>query len=351
MPIAQCSLAAGIAWFVAHQLIGHVVPFFAPTAAVTTIGISLGGRLRRAVELVVGATVGVGVGDLFIRMVGTGSWQIALVVAVAMATAVLLNGGAAVAMQAASSAVLIAVLLPQGSTAPGDRMVDALVGGLVGIAVVATIPGNPVQRTRRQAGEILSIAASALRDCADGLLEQDAGPIRAALERARGTQSKLDALRGFVAGEQELARVSPLYWNSRRRLQRLAVIADPLDNAIRNIRVLLRRALTLVRDDEILNPGIIAEIRTLADAVDVLRTMVLADPGQDPTPETAQAALRKVAQGATPDMVADAGLSAHVVFAQLRSATVDLLQVAGTDRLSAMSWLPPTVNHPYVKPA
>ncbi len=74
----------------ATDLIGHQRPFFAPIAAV----VSLNGarRMRRAVELVVGVSVGVGVGDLLISVIGSGPWQIGLVVALAMTTAVWLDG-------------------------------------------------------------------------------------------------------------------------------------------------------------------------------------------------------------------------------------------------------------------
>jgi hypothetical protein len=39
-----------------------------------------------------------------------------------------------------------------------------------------------------------------------------------------------------------------------------------------------------------------------------------------------------------------------VVFAQLRSIVVDLMQVCGIKRLSAIALLPPTVQNPYVAP-
>src|SRR4051794_41664518 len=46
--IAQCAVAAGVAWFVAKDLLGHTAPFFAPVAAVVSLGTSYGQRLRRA---------------------------------------------------------------------------------------------------------------------------------------------------------------------------------------------------------------------------------------------------------------------------------------------------------------
>ena len=105
VPILQCATAAGAAWFVANDLIGHTRPFFAPIAAVISLGISLGSRLRRAAELVVGVSLGVLVGDLIISVIGSGAWQITLVVALAMAAAVFADGAALLVAQAGASAV------------------------------------------------------------------------------------------------------------------------------------------------------------------------------------------------------------------------------------------------------
>ncbi|MBH0778119.1 FUSC family protein [Nocardia bovistercoris] len=350
LPIVQCALGAALAWFVAHDIIGHALPFFAPTAAVVSIGISFGARLKRSVELVVGVAVGIGIGDLFISRAGTGVWQIALVVAVAMALAVFLDGGSIITMQAAGSAVLVATLMPPSAGGSLSRMIDALVGGLVGVVMVAAIPLHPVRRARDHAAQVLAVLGDGLSRCADGLLEQDPDKIRAALAAARATQPQIDSLRSTLEGGREISRISPLYWNSRARLERIRATADPLDNAVRNARVLLRRSLTLVNDDEILDPRLIDEVDGLARAVRVVRAMMLADPGEQPDRAEAARALRTVAKGARPELVAGAGLSAHVVFAQLRSIVVDLMQVCGMQRISAIALLPPTVPNPYVRP-
>ncbi|WP_280265156.1 FUSC family protein, partial [Nocardia wallacei] len=112
LPIVQCAVGAALAWFLAHRVVGHPQPFFAPMAAVISIGVSFGARLRRSVELVAGVAVGIGIGDFFIARVGTGPWQIALVVAIAMAVAGLLGGGALIPKQAARTPVLVAPQIP-----------------------------------------------------------------------------------------------------------------------------------------------------------------------------------------------------------------------------------------------
>ncbi len=117
VPLAQTAGAAGAAWALAHDVIGHRTPFFAPVAATIVLGLGPGRRGPRAVEMVLGVAVGIGIGDLLIAAIGSGAGQIALVVLLAMAAAVLLGGGPLVASQAASSAVLVAALPTASSTA------------------------------------------------------------------------------------------------------------------------------------------------------------------------------------------------------------------------------------------
>ncbi|WP_246098101.1 FUSC family protein [Rhodococcus spelaei] len=349
-PVLQCALAAGLAWWIANDLIHHPNPFFAPIAAVVSLGLSLGARVRRSFELIAGVTVGIGVGDLLISFIGTGAWQIVLVVALAMSTAIFLDGGPIIAMQAGTSGVLVSTLIPPSAGGGPDRMIDALIGGLVCLLVIAFVPTHPVLRARQSAAGILGTAAEVLQLVADGLVANDPEPIVTALHKARDTQAAIDGLRSSLTGGREISRLSPLYWNSRDRLERLSRAADPIDNALRNIRVLARRSLSLVRDDEILDPRLVDEVEKLAHAVEVLRRMVLADPGQQPDRAEAARVLRSVAAGAKAELVQNAGISATVVFAQIRSLIVDLLQVAGLSRISAIATLPPTVPKPAYPP-
>jgi uncharacterized membrane protein YgaE (UPF0421/DUF939 family) len=140
VPIAQAAVAAGLAWLVALHVVGHRAPFFAPIAAVVCLGLTSGQRLRRVLELIVGVSIGIGIGDLLLSMIGTGPWQLALVVALAMSVAVLLDGGAVITAQAAISAILVATLYLPGDATGVSRMVDALIGGATALVMVAVFP-------------------------------------------------------------------------------------------------------------------------------------------------------------------------------------------------------------------
>lgn len=350
VPILQCAIAAGLAWWFATEIVGNPQPFFAPIAAVVSLGLTLATRIRRVFELLAGVVVGIGVGDVLVTWIGSGPWQIALVVGLAMAVAVLVDGGPIITMQAAISGVLVVTLIPPGDEAGYTRMLDALIGGAVGVVVVALVPTHPVRRARRDAGALLAVAGNVLHQVADGLERMDQAVLEKALREARATQPGIDQLRSDLKGGRDISRLAPIYWGARERHKRLADTADPIDAALRNIRVLTRRALTLVKDGEALNPDMVRLVGELAEATDVVRRMVLADPGQPPDEAEAARRLRTVARRAKHEIVADGGLSAGVVLAQTRSVLVDLFQVSGMSRISALATLPPTVPHPAVEP-
>jgi len=77
---------------------------------------------------------------LLISVIGTGPWQIALVVELAMSAAVLLDGRAGITVQAVVSAILVATLYRPGDSSGVSRLVDGLIGGATGLLVVGVFP-------------------------------------------------------------------------------------------------------------------------------------------------------------------------------------------------------------------
>ncbi|WP_433266487.1 FUSC family protein [Actinosynnema sp. CS-041913] len=337
LPIGQAALAAGLSWLVATAVVGHAHPFFAPIAAVVCLGVSLGQRLRRVVELVVGVSVGVGVGDVLISLIGSGPWQIALVVALAMSTAVLLDGGAVIALQSGSSAVLVATLLPPSAGGGLDRMVDALVGGLVGLAVAALLPANPLTVAHRQAKVVFGELTAALRGVAKAVEEEDAVQAAGVLARLRGSQEAVDDFKTALQTGGEIATIAPIRWRRRDELGRYRATAAPIDYALRNTRVLARRASAALRYEEQV-PEILPDVlRQYASALDLLRTELAR--GEEPV--RARAAIRDAARVTTAHQLGGEGFSTNVMLAQIRSVAVDVLQATGLTRAEAAESLPP----------
>ncbi|MEV5409940.1 FUSC family protein [Thermopolyspora sp. NPDC052614] len=338
--IVQCSLACAIAWILAKEVVGHPRPFFAPIAVLICIGVASGRRLRRLVELVVGVSLGVGVGDLLILRIGSGAWQIALVVALAMAAAVLLDSGTVITLQAASSAVLVATLLPPTGVGGLDRMVDTLVGGLLGIAAVALLPPDLRSIARREAAEIFDALERTMLETAAAIDGRDASHMVGVLEAARGGQSAAGRFPGTLTTAREIAAISPIRWRSRRTLRRYEAASTPLEHALGNARVLARRTYAGLYAGEPFPPCLPDGLRRLARAVRLLQ----AELEEAREPGEARRAAVAAAETASAVPSDGTGFSAHVVAAQLRSIAVDVLIATGLDDTDAIAALPPVTH-------
>jgi hypothetical protein len=120
-------------------------------------------------------------------------------------------------------------------------------------------------------------------------------------------------------------------------------LVEPLDRALRNTRVLVRRvALTSYHHHPLPRPYLLL-CRDLADVADEMADELavghsVAEP-DGPASDVRRRLLRVGEGTAQVERVAD--LSADVVLAQIRSIIVDLLQITGMDVLEATDALPP----------
>lgn len=311
LPIIQSALAAGLSWLVAVHVVDHRVPFFAPIAAVICLGITLGQRLRRGIELVTGVAIGVGIGDLLIYGLGTGPWQIALVVALAMSAATLIDGGPVITIQSAVSAVLVATLYLPGQTSGTTRMVDALIGGVIGLAVAAALPGAPLRVAHRHARRVLAELARALHGVAEAIRDRDLDRVAAILARTRDGQRMVDNFRTALETAGEIAMMAPSRWHDRPRLERYLALVTPADFALQNTRVLVRRVGAAIRAGEAMPARLHEALDELAEAVELLSTELAEGRELD----MSRSRMQKVARSASVGLIGIGGTSTSVVLA------------------------------------
>jgi uncharacterized membrane protein YgaE (UPF0421/DUF939 family) len=333
--IGQCAVAAAVAWLIARRLLDHPAPFFAPVAAIVSLGTSYGQRLRRVAEVTVGVALGVGIGDLFVRWVGTGWWQIAVVVALAMSAAVLLDAGALIVTQAGVQSVVVTTLLPNPH-AGLSRWLDAVVGGAVALVAATVVPRAPLRRPRQEAADVVRLMADLLREAGRSAQDGDEDRAVATLTRARDEDSSLDDLRAAASEGLHIVASSPFSRQRDQEVRRMADLVVPLDRALTNARVLIRRSVHLARSGARLPPEYAGLIEDLAVAVDLIESELRA--GRMAV--AARPALITVAQETATIPRSDV-LSVEVILAQVRSIVVDLLQAAGMDGDAALAALPP----------
>lgn len=350
--IVHSAIGAGVAYWIAVEVIKHGQPFFAPMSAVIILGLSGGDRIKRATELTLGCALGVGLGDLLIMQIGTGYWQIFVVVGLALLVASFVSPAPLVSNQMAIGGILIATMFPSGDGGSIDRMIDAFIGGGVGILVIALLPSSPLDAGRHQVANVLGIAASVLEDVAASLKAKDAAKLNNALEALRRSQASVNKLETAASSGKEATTVSPFLWGDRARVRSLYRILAPVDNVIRNARVLARRAVVLTEDNDTVSDEQIHVIEEIADIA--LRLSDLYEHHKEISealeiPELVNR-LRQLGSEVGEDIAEDRVLSAQVILAQSRSIIVDLLQICGMSRESAVAVLVPTSESPAYPP-
>lgn len=331
--IGQCSVAGGTSWLIAHQLFHHPVPFFAPVAAVVGLGTSYGQRHRRVAEVTVGVALGVSLGDLFHELFGSGAWQVTLVILLAMSIAVFLDAGTLLINQTTVQALVVTTILTPSGAA--TRVVDAFIGGAVALVAATIVPSAPLRRPNHRAATMLRKLAELMRSARSDSGAVDADAAQATLSEARETEGMLADLRAAADEGLAVVRSSPLHRRRSTHLRRLADLVAPLDRAIRNTRVLIRRITVAARLGETMPPDYLEMLDDLALAVGEMSDELAA--GR--VPEAVRPTLHAIAER-TADATEPLTLSAAVVLAQIRSIVLDLLELSGVDTATATASIP-----------
>ncbi|AKU18928.1 hypothetical protein VV02_14140 [Luteipulveratus mongoliensis] len=332
--ILQCGLFGALAWVIAHDVLDHPQPFFAPVTVLVTLGLTYGQRLRRVVELTAGVAIGVFIGDVFVHIFGTGAWQLAVVVVCSMCLAVLLGAGGLIMIQAGVQSMIVVILVAPPGTA-FSRWLDAAVGGIVAIIAATITPTSPIRRPRVKAGEVLTELSDVLAETATAVRRRDQDRVDTALDRARDSESMLTELREATAEGIAVTRQSPFRRRHGPSVVGIADIQEPLDRAIRNLRVLVRRASVAVWVGELVPPSYLDILDDLAATMGEMATDLTAR--RDP--EDSRDALVRIARRCS---LASrrTSLSGEVIRAQMRSTVVDLLMLTGLTYAEARGQVP-----------
>ena len=247
-PILQTAFAAVAAYYLAKLLLDESRPVFASIAAVICIGATYGERRQRALELIGGVVLGIGMADLLLHLIGTGPLQLGLLVVLAMGVAVVLGGGPILVTEAAVSAILLVLIEPTGSGLPPARLFEALIGGGVALAISAlAFPQDPVLLVGRSVQTIFGELGGALARIADALDNRDPAQAEAALAAVRELDGGIRELEHALGVAHETARWSPGRRSARPEIVRYARSARHIDYAVRNTRVLARHVARFLR--------------------------------------------------------------------------------------------------------
>lgn len=334
--------AAGTAFLLAGLVVGPANAVFAPVAAVVSTGLSAGQRARRATEISTGVVRGILAADLLTQAFGMGPLQLAVAVLLAMSAAVAVRPSGLMANQAAVAAVVVVALVPYLDAGPWVRLTDAVIGGVVAVALNAVVSPDPHRAARTVTLQVLSGYATVVRRLTDAVRNGSLAEAEAALDDMKTLDNGRSEIGEAMAATRERVILSRASRDTRRRsLQGIEGVAGRVVILVATGRGLCRAGANLVRhgapDDrgtiDGVRDGLVAALDQLIEAIDELHGWL---DGTNPADCARELALRSAASasGQRPRNQATA-----MLIGQIRSAAIDVLRITGLEQEAAVAAL------------
>jgi uncharacterized membrane protein YgaE (UPF0421/DUF939 family) len=347
--LGRAALAAPLAYFISQHLWGHQSPFFAAIAAFVIIGVN--GRekkVRKVGEMACGVMVGVLLGELARTLIGSGVWQIAVVLFFAGSFARLIDTGIMFAFQCSIQSLLIMIMPPTPSMTPSSRILDALTGVTVSIVIYLVFSEDARKAQRRAADSFYQALENTLNQLALTARSGDVVVGRAALSEVRKVSQDLaDEWEVANKAADEMSTYSPTNMRHTSEVQRLQHLLVGSDRAMRNLRVIARREVEYLEVVQAPHSHLADALLACTDAVAELRRAVHS---KEVDFTSTRRSLRLFTSYLTPELLLknDQGLqlgrAGHfegiTLVIQLRSLAVDLLQATGLKNSEAEKFLP-----------
>lgn len=333
--LLQVTIGATAAYAFCYLVLGHEYPFLAAVAAAVGTGVMADRRLRRAMEIGLGATLGVLTGEVMVQLFGQGIIQLMIVLFIGLLIGTMINSGGIFITQIGVQSVYVVTVPPAVAAQPFDRTIDALVGATVSIIMALIVPHDARKAPRDRASALLQEISELLIEAADALKRADAHAAERTLSRARDTQAMIDSWRSSLRISQEAARINARSRRYAAEVTRLAKACEYADRAMRLVRVIARRILAVAKLGQP-RPEMAAIVADLGEGANRLRVALRRGTSRIPAEEyLSQAASRLDPKG---EAVRDSQDETLVLL--LRPLATDLLQAAGMTGGHAREQLP-----------
>ncbi|NYE96086.1 uncharacterized membrane protein YgaE (UPF0421/DUF939 family) [Psychromicrobium silvestre] len=344
VPAIQMTICAVAAYAFAEYVLGHSGPIFAATSSLIALGFSRDPQIRRVLEVALGCTLGIIMGELVLRWAGSGIWQAAVVLFLSIMLARFLDGGGIFATQLGLQSVLV-ILLPIPTGGPFSRSLDAVVGGCFALIITLLTPRDPRKEPQQDVRKILTELTEVLRSCAEALQQSDSTAAWHALVRARNAQSLIDQMRSALRASDELISISPAHRRYRSEIGTLNDSLQYIDYAMRNARVFARRLTSAINNAALSDSAVQRISQVLENTANAVELLSLGLSERDATASAinlhnARGELVAIASELHPQMLGVQRLEGETVVMLFRPLMVDLLEAAGMETEEAKQVLP-----------
>ncbi len=236
----KSTLAAVLAYVVAQPFSDNPRPVLAPLTALLVVQLTLYDTFRHGLRRVAGVVAGVLVAVLFAEAVDLTWWSLGLMVAASLVLARLMRLGTEMVEVPISAMLVLAV--GGSDTVASGRVIESIVGALVGMAVAVTIAPPLYVRPASDAVQNLAlVAADVLRRVSREVAgEYTPEMAQQWLDEARGLGSDLLRADQALARAEQSLRMNPRAVGRRHTAPSLRSGLDALERVALSLRATCR---------------------------------------------------------------------------------------------------------------
>lgn len=228
LQVAKTGVAIALSWFLASLVLQVEMPIFAAIATLLVVAPSVNQSFMKGVERSLGVVFGVVIAIVGTFLLGTETWAVLVTILVAMGVAWLVRASPGVANQMVISAMLV-IALGQGSFDYSLlRIVETVIGALVGIAVnMLIVPPVQVVPAREKMADLGSETAATMVRLADALVTTHTpGQLQGLMIEARLLRPMRDAAAKAIEDGYESLMLNPRRSKHRTELEEMKRVLD-----------------------------------------------------------------------------------------------------------------------------
>ena len=237
LQVVKSAAATIAAWLLAGWAFPGQLPVFAAIAALLVVQPSVNQSLSKALERSVGVIAGVIIAVVLGLLLGSPSWIVLLAIVVSMLVAWVLRATPGTGNQVAISAMLVLAL---GSSSPEyavARIVETLIGVVIGIVVNALIvPPVLTAPARRDLGLLGAELAASLDRLAAALPSpQTSASLQELMLEVRLLRPMKDAAEASIAAGEESLTLNPRRSTHRADLREMRSLLEKLSPIVTQV--------------------------------------------------------------------------------------------------------------------
>lgn len=228
LQVAKTGVAVALSWFASSLALGVEMPIFAAIATILVVAPSVNQSLAKGVERSLGVVIGVVIAIIGTLLLGVETWAVLVSILVAMGIAWLVRATPGIANQMVISAMLVIALGAGSIDYSLLRIVETIIGAIIGIAVnVLIVPPVMVGPARAKLAALGSETAATMVRLADALVSTHTpGELQGLMIEARLLRPMRDAAAKAIEDGFESLMLNPRRSKHRAELEEMQRLLD-----------------------------------------------------------------------------------------------------------------------------